>query len=374
MSKIVILHFSPLELYPPIQNLLSVFGKSGSSEKITVITTDSAVPALKKIISPAANIRIIRFGLSGQNISRFKKYWTYFLFNAGSLVYLLLKKPGSLLYYETISSLPAHLYKKYVNTKVHLLIHYHEYTTIAEYAGGMKQTKLFHRFEKFLYPRSAWVSHTNEYRLQQFVADIAPVVIPNPKVLPNYPPKSWSKKGQDVIGKPVKVVYVGALSLQTMYVKEFIEFVTRQNGNMVFDIYSYNTDEETQKYLLLQSRELVKFRDVVNYDELPAVLSGYDVGVVLYKGHIENYIYNAPNKLFEYYACGLDVWFPQIMTGSLPYVTNNSYPKIMALDFEKLGVVELDKLINRGEAIYKQELFTCENVLEPLINNLVSND
>jgi hypothetical protein len=29
----------------------------------------------------------------------------------------------------------------------------------------------------------------------------------------------------------------------------------------------------------------------------------------LYKGHIPNYIYNVPNKVYEYLACGLQVWY-----------------------------------------------------------------
>jgi hypothetical protein len=374
MSKVVILHFNPLELYPPIQNLLSTLASKSSAKKITVITTKASVEILKKIVSPAANIRIIRFGYSGQHIGVIKKYWTYFFFNLGALLYLLWNKPTVLFYYETISSFPAYLYKRYLNGKVHVFIHYHEYTTTKEYAQGMKQTRFFHQKEAWLYPHTAWVSHTNEWRLKQFLRDIAPVVIPNTQVLPNYPPKSWSINRSAEIKLPVKVVYVGALSLQTMYVKEFIEFVIAQSGKIIFDLFCYNIDEETKRYVMSQNEKLIRIKTGVNYNELSMVLCGYDVGVVLYKGHIDNYIYNAPNKLFEYYTCGLDVWFPEIMKGSLPYLTNNSYPKIIALDFEKLGLVELDKLITREKFIYKQELFTSENVFEPLIDNLVSND
>ena len=65
------------------------------------------------------------------------------------------------------------------------------------------------------------------------------------------------------------------------------------------------------------------------------MLSNYDVGVILYKPLIDNFKYNAPNKLFEYLVCGLEVWFPGNLLGILPY--QKAHPlKVFALDFTNL--------------------------------------
>ena len=59
----------------------------------------------------------------------------------------------------------------------------------------------------------------------------------------------------------------------------------------------------------------INFRGAISQSDFPLIISQYQIGLVLYKGHIPNYIYNAPNKLFEYLACGLDVWYPICMKG-----------------------------------------------------------
>ena len=94
-----------------------------------------------------------------------------------------------------------------------------------------------------------------------------------------------------------------------------------------------------------------------------------DVGVVLYNGHIPNYIYNAPNKLFEYLACGLDVWFPDVMAGSMDYVNKNGFPKVLSIDFNNLNKFDLAAAIERQGSESKY-LFFCEEALKPLIDKL----
>jgi hypothetical protein len=59
---------------------------------------------------------------------------------------------------------------------------------------------------------------------------------------------------------------------------------------------------------LIDSKYINLFESI-NYFKLPEVLIKYDVGLTIYKGFIPNYIYNVPNKVFEYLACGLKVWY-----------------------------------------------------------------
>ncbi len=372
--KIIIVHFHPIELYPPVQNFLGFLAVKQKRHNISVLTTGTTVSILKQFETASATIRILRFGQSGQNLKLFKRYWSYFYFNVGSLVYLLLKRPMSVLYYETISSWPVYLYKRYFNAKTKVLIHYHEYTSLQEFEKEMRLTKFFHKREKWLYPRAQWLSHTNEFRMQKFLSDVKPIAVINPHILPNYPPKSWFRKGENKIDIPVRVVYVGSVSMDTMYTREFSDWVIEQKGKVIWDIYSFNITDEAKKYLQSQQSGWIRLKPGVNYDDLPNIFKSYAVGIVLYNGHTHNYVYNAPNKLFEYLACGLDVWFPGLMKASLTYITNRSYPKVVAIDFMKLNQLSLNELIERTGYSYKPASFFYEGIYELMAEKLITSD
>ncbi len=70
----------------------------------------------------------------------------------------------------------------------------------------------------------------------------------------------------------------------------------------------------------------------------------------------------------------LDVWLPNIMTGSLQYVSDVSYPKILALDFTDLRSVDLNKLIDREGLTFRRSVFSCEEALEDITLRLSAHD
>lgn len=283
-------------------------------------------------------------------------------------------KPGTIFYYETISSFPALLYKKYFSGNVKLFAHYHEYTSLKEYENDMRLTRWFHKMERKIYPLFEWVSHTNEDRMKRFLADHATIHIPNPRILPNHPPKSWFKKKEDAIGFPVKLVYFGALSLNSMFARELAEWVLSHNGKITWDLYASNiTDDATKYFEQLESEtQFIHLHKSVDYYLLPEIMKKFDIGVILYKGHIPNYIYNVPNKLFEYHSCGLDVWFPDGMISSLPLATQKTYPKIVSVDFTKLDNLLIDQLVDRTGLEYKQMACFAEDTYRELYATIMS--
>lgn len=372
MDNIVVLHFGPLELYPPVQNLLSFFKENLINKHTSVISTGTNVSVLKKFQSPSSKIKIIRLGRSGQKFGLIERFWCYFIFNVGSLFYLLVKRPTHILYYETLSSFPVYVYKRFFGKNTKILILYHEYTLPEEYEKGMKLTKWFHRTERWLYPKASWLSHTNNLRMQLFLKDIEPIKLLDKQILPNYPSKKWMTSVKNKNSYPLKVVYVGAVSMETMYTKEFAEWILLQEGNIIWDIYSYNITDEAKKYLSAYPA-WINLKSGLNYNDLPTILKKYHIGVILYKGHISNYVYNAPNKLFEYLACGLDVWFPEVLTGCLPYVTDKIFPKVTAFNFERLNDANLENLMERSEYIYKEPNYYWENVFGKLTEKINAN-
>jgi hypothetical protein len=84
----------------------------------------------------------------------------------------------------------------------------------------------------------------------------------------------------------------------------------------------------------------------------------------------ENWIQNAPNKVFEYLACGLDVWFSKTITYTLSIARDDVYPKIIAVDFDNLKEFNIQKAIKRDGIKLKSDDFFYENIYGEIYKNL----
>ncbi len=367
--RIQILHFLPIEGYPPIINLLS-FLAAKPDIKVTCLSTRGNFG----YDYTNEEISIKRLGMMGQGMHSFQRALSYLMFNLGSLFRLIVKKPSVILYFETMSGWPACVYKKYINPGVRLLIHYHEYTTPKEYREGLAVVRYIHQLEKTVYRHAEWISHTNHYRLEKFRTDEKLESLPDRifREMPNYPPITWKKTDiHETRNKSVRFVYVGySLSFDTMYTREILEWVKTRSGKMELDLYLHRIPNDVKNYLSEQQINNVRLLQAVKYDELPGLLPAYDIGLVIYNGAIENFIYNAPNKLFEYLACGLNVWVPSVMTGSLAYACENATPRVLALDFSKLDGYSSEYLFAEAELPKRQVNYYCEPVYELLYNAL----
>jgi len=367
MNKLVIIHFSPLELYPPIQNLIRELERLGHAKDVVVLTTRLSSNTVFQTFHTSVSIR--RLGRYAFGRPAPVRFWNYFRFYATSLLSLLRLAPDRILYVETLSSWPAYIYKK-LAPRCEIYIHYHEYTSPQEYRDGMRLTRYFHSLEKRLYPRVRWISHTNALRLSLFAGDHPSLATTHSHVLPNYPPRSWARKREPATG-PLRLVYVGSLSLNTMFVEAFSSWVVRQNGSVQWDIYSHNYEADVVAYWQALNSPWIVQRQGTDYDRLPEILCHYDLGVILYKGTTPNYVYNAPNKLFEYLACGLSVWLPTAMIGSLPYCDGN---QVAAFDFDQLDKINLQKFFDRRHGNDCMTHYFCEEALAELMQTLFCDD
>jgi hypothetical protein len=208
--------------------------------------------------------------------------------------------------------LPIYLYKK-LFSKIKVHIHYHEYTSPEEIKNNSLYFKGLHALEKKLFLSCDSISHTNEDRVELFLKDYSFVKKAKMIVSPNFPPSNWyefSQRNKKINSSTItRLVHIGALSLETMYVKKMVEWVTAQNGLFTLDFYSDNITDDTRKFIEGLQNNHIQLHDSINYFELPKVLIHYDIGLTLYNGFIPNHIYSVPNKVLEYLACGLEVWY-----------------------------------------------------------------
>lgn len=367
MKRIAVVHYMPLEFYPPVTNFLNSAG-SNSNLEIKVWTTHNNKNRELYTNDLINSISRAQFpDLKDNKITRLFKYG---LFNLKCILGLLFYNPDKILYYESYSVWPVYWYLKIFNKQTEVFIHYHEYSSPDWYKKGMRLVYQYHNLEKkLLYKKACWISQTNEDRINLFLKDNSSIGRAKMKVLPNYPPMAWSEffNADKSTNQPLKTVYIGSLSLESTYIKEYCEWIISQKGKVLFDIYAFNLHEDTVMYLSHLNSQYIRFyQKGIEYDAIPQLLGHYDIGLILYKALTDNYKFNAPNKLFEYLVCGLQVWYSDKMLGIKPYESS----QVIAVDFENINAFDFTECVNSTKSNKKNTQFTAEEALLPLIKQL----
>ena len=306
MTNIAIVHFQPIEKYPPTMNLINSVCQM---ENISC-TVFSTISINGNNWFSTNKCQIKRLGK--ESFISIIRYMSYMKFNILTLLHLILKKPALIIAYETYSLLPVFIYKKiFRNCRIH--IHYHEYISPIEIQSSTQYYKFLRFFEKRLYKICHTISQTNIDRLELFLKDNPVVNQDKTFVALNLPPLNWPNNRKEVIkGKNcsvIKLVHIGSIGLSTMYLNEMLNWIQIQNGKFSIDFYSNNYSNEVELLFRNIKDPNIRLLEEINYFELPNVLVNYDIGVTLYNGHIPNYVFNIPNKVYEYLSCGLDVWY-----------------------------------------------------------------
>lgn len=369
--KLAIIHFQPVEKYPPVLNFVDCLRKAG--QFAAVVCTTHGVNNVWRFKAPNY-VSIFRFGK--QALSPIHRYICYGAFNLLSFLKLLLFRPDCVLYYETYSIFPALLYKS-LFPKTKLSAHYHEYLTLTEINKSSPYLRWLCKIERNYYKKIDSISHTNKDRLLLFKADYPELGVEKLKVIPNYPPAIWyqSERTENRRIDSKRVVYVGALSMDTMYTEVFSRWIVDQNGAYTLDIYTDNLAPGISEFLEGMNTSLIRLRKPLPYFELPNVLPNYDIGVVLYNGHIPNYVYNVPNKVIEYYACGLEVWCSKDLLSTAEFKADQKIETIKIVDFTNLAMSLACINSEPGgsnESLKRKKTFCAEDVYLKAIDQLMN--
>lgn len=372
--KVFVLHWFPLEQYPPVMNLCNYFGSRCDWQLGVSTTTNDR--GLGEYAHSA--VHIIRSRFPTRTLGILAKFMAFLLFPMVSIWRIVLFRPDVLLYIEPHSSFPAFLYC-FLFRRCSLFIHYHEYHERRRFERpGMRLVRLFHWFErKFLYRRAIWISQTNANRVALFLEDYPHVSSSKMRVLPNYPPTAWQAT-QPIEWpmspeQPLKLLYIGALSKEDTFIESVLLWISSCPAlNVTLDVYSNNLSESAQGlFRQYQDSRVILHERPVPYSVLPGVISQFHVGLILYKANTTNYVYNASNKLFEYLTCGLDVWFPGIMLGVKPYARNNALPRVVEVNFEDYEMLNLQSRQHRDGIPNEPMKENCEGVLASLEEEMI---
>lgn len=290
---------------------------------------------------------------------------------------MLWLRPHSVLYVEPQSVLPVFIYTLLAR-RCRILIHNHEYHDQHQFLRpGMRLVRIYHWLErKFIFPRAEWISQTNEDRIRLFKADFPAIDSEKIHELPNLPPAQWLDTPNTAWAdnvKPLRLVYVGSLSCHDTFIKEITDWIEADSTDRCeLDVYSYNRTADVDELFDACTCPKIKFYgNGIPYEELPAVLSQYHVGLILYKATTTNYVFNASNKLFEYLALGLDVWFPKQMLGVKPYAQTQTAPRVIELNFDQLSSLDIAELLERNHLEQGPTTESCETALAELQSRIL---
>ena len=351
-------------------NLVDFLSKNYKGKIIVLTTKNSLKFKLSVYRNESSNVIIKRMRFSGSNI--FFRLIEYFLFYLESLLLLFCYKAKAVLYFESISSWPALIYKRIKGKRIQLMVHYHEYSDPQSSEEKTFLTGWMHRKEKRMYQKFSWVSHTNEVRLNMFkdnnnLNHLPPSIF---HVIPNYPSQAWMTNRNAYYSneKVKKLVMVGSLGFDNMYLQEMIDWMSKHQDEFSLDIYSHNMDEKAKAALQDQSLDNIRYCGSADYASLPSILKSYDVGLVIYKPYSQNTIHAVSNKVFEYMACGLDTWFSEDMTYTMQFSRQQVYPKIIPVNFNELDSFDYLSALSKENLNYEPSSYFYENVYSDILN------
>jgi len=329
---------------------------------VEILTTGSA----KNWFNPNG-VRIFRLGsYLGNSI---KRYVCYLKFNIVGLWELLNMNPSCVICYETASIGPVYIFKL-LKPKTRVFIHYHEFESVLEKASFSGYQKFLGKLESKLFKDLNWLSHTNIDRLEMFKSDNAISETKNLHIFPNYPSMKWAGAGilekREDENKVLKLVYIGSLGLHTTYIADVISWVVSQNGKATLTIFSQNLENAVTELINNADPAHVMLKSSISYFELPEVICQFDVGLVLYNGHIPNFVMNVPNKVNEYLACGLNVWYSDVLATTRTFSKENSDYPLFAVDFSK-GIQMVVPPISNEPFEYRH---WHEDAVKPLLDAL----
>jgi hypothetical protein len=371
--RLAVIHWFPLEQFPPAQNILNFF--SGFEEVAVLCCSTQRRGEQHHYRNPRITINQSLFPET--TLNRLYRAFLLLWFPIWCFSRLIYFRPTHILYIEPHSAPAVFLYSS-IFRNCRLFAHYHEYREPKHLRQrGNLIARIGYRLEKLsLFKKLEWISHTNRDRNRLFIADNPDISRSILHELPNLPPANWllsANKSSIRKRTPIKLVYIGAVSLHDTYVEAFLRWLQRFNsGELTLDLFVSNTDEATRDFLRKNaSPQLCVNFEGVPYQQLPTILPKYDIGLIFYRCNSLNYIYNAPNKLFEYITCGLSVLYPKQMEGVSPYARENCRPWVKPIDFDRLAELTINDL-DTANLPPCPSLDTCEGIYQKLLDQILN--
>lgn len=195
---------------------------------------------------------------------------------------------------------------------------------------GMRPLKrmMWRPIHSWIFRKADVITHAEEQRLLYCKAHYATRA--RHLLLENLPEAAGPmEKPRPVPAPPLRVVYVGALLPERCCEEVIRAFAAIPAGTATCDFIGFGAPDYEARLAAIMSEsgaKHVRILPAVPHNRMRSTLHGYDVGLAFYENQNLNQYYCAPNKIYDYIACGL----PTI---------SNSYPGLVSvLEGNRVGV------------------------------------
>lgn len=302
ICKLCVVHYLPIEQYPPLQNLMEALG---AQERMSSVIFCGSVEALEHH-SQVVTENMVAYYSPFTHDGGWRQKCEF----AKRVRIESLKRQFDcvLAFGDELSGLVC----SRITSKVKAL-HLHELPPKLSFRNKYISKTLFFEIVMlhFAIRRFRWVSQVTPKRAEIFSRRFH-VQCRN---LFNFPPASFTSINLEKReNRRLRVIYVGScnpISVQVSTLK-----VLCRSQKVELSVLPTNTQGLEQ----LKNLRGIKVLDRVPYPELPGLLQQFDVGLILYNGHSDNMRFGVPNKLAEYLRCGLHVVYHNALESVTEFV------------------------------------------------------
>jgi hypothetical protein len=366
--KVGVVHILPVEYYPPTTNALELMAARGWDVRAWTSPNHRGLGDWA-----APGVDVVRHPYSQPGKAAHQRFAGYGRWHFSTARELARWKPDVVFSIEPHSAIATWIYFRLLRQHARLFIHHHEYYAPNDYLrDGMRLARIGARLErKHLFHLAEWISETNSQRLNLLIAD-ANLDRAKARVLPNYPPREWiarAFRNRSRNENPRKLIYVGSASLEDSFVGEIAQWAAARPAAVTLTVVGDNIADDVWSSLeRLGAPNIAMIRNGYPYKRLPELLTQFDIGLILYRGNTQNFVYNIPNKAIEYLASGLEVWYPREMHSMRVFQEEHPDFPLVRIDFGSLGEANpaSDKLIELNSMLS----LSSETALAPLLQQI----
>lgn len=301
-KEICVLHYLPVEEYPPLQNLMLAFCEQKEMNVVIFSGSLEANKCYSRLL--ADNITAFFFPYSKTGGWRSKCDFVSFI-----------RKETVSRRFDCVFAFGdefSGLVGSRMSAKVKAL-HLHELPPQSRIWNKYVSKSLLLELVllKLVIKQFDWVSQVTPKRAELFSRRFK-VQCRN---LFNYPSASFASNiPERAVNDKLKIVYVGSCNPVSIQVS-ILSMLSKLYG---VELSVLPTNSEGLDYIA--GLDGVQILRRVPYSELPNLLGQFDVGLVLYNGHSDNMRYGVPNKLIEYLRCGLHVVYHSALESVTDFV------------------------------------------------------
>ncbi|MDQ3846999.1 MAG: hypothetical protein M3342_23740 [Bacteroidota bacterium] len=309
--KVLIAIYSHPEFYPPTLNAIDEISKTAQEIFIlsrNIKATEWKYPAQVKIrlSGKFKPVHVVQYESKLWKCLSFIKFTFHF--------YRLLQKlkPDWVICYDAIPLLAFRIARSFSFSKAK--VWYHSHDVHEQVPGKISISKLAALSEKEFFPSIDLFSLPSEERLAFFPIQN---LKKNYFILPNYPSKTWyNGKLRALPDKELKFIYQGYINYGHG-LEEFISYIEIDPTIFLTIIGPGNPVFINELHTLIKEKKLeaqVHLRSAVSYHKLINITKRHHVGIATHLPMCIGYktAAKASNKIYEYAALGLPVFFYDI--------------------------------------------------------------